>query len=681
MSNKKNNSKQGFVNNDNDNFAEDSKVKKTKKTVNNDHAQSVNNSFKDANKEHFNFDVEVGKILQLMINSLYTNKDVALRELISNASDACDKMRYLGAQNSQLQVDDLKISIAINKEEKLLIITDNGIGMNRNDLLENLGTIARSGTETFVKSLTGDKQKDVQLIGQFGVGFYSSFMIANKVEVISRKFNEEQIWHWQSSGDQHFELKEYNSLSDAEKLTSNTRIILHLKDDAHDFLDRFHIKHVVQTYCDHINFQIEFVPENTDNGAKAETLNSASALWKKNKDEISAEQYQVFYKHIAHLPGDPFMTIHSNVEGLLSYTNLLFIPSIKPFDLFHPDRKSCVKLYVKKVFISEELSLVPACMRFLRGLIDSDDLPLNISRETLQHSAVLDKIRKSVVNKVLAELKKKARDEEEEYLKFWNNFGAVLKEGLCESSEFREKILEICRFYSSKSPDKLININEYLERVRAGQDRIYFLTGESIEKIKASPQLEIFLQKDIEVLYLCDAVDEFWVTVMLPFKDKEFQSINRHDVDIENIDKTAEDKKDSDDKNDNEEPIDATDSKFDGLINFIKEILGDKVDKVRISKKLTGSPVCLAVGSNSMDIRLERYLLEQKQINSASAKILEINANNSIIKKLQEDYICEDKKNHNSDIVRTLFDLACIIEDEPIKDTADFSRRIQKALQ
>jgi molecular chaperone HtpG len=643
-----------------------------------DHKSNKKGDRKVDKKQVFDFDVEVGKILQLMINSLYTNKDVALRELIANGSDACDKMRYLASQNSDLSADELKLTITTNKKEKLLIITDNGIGMNREDLLQNLGTIAKSGTESFVKSLTGDKQKDVQLIGQFGVGFYSSFMIANQVEVISKKFDETKFWHWQSKGDQHFELNEYHP-NDQEKNSFNTKIILHLKDDASDFLDRFHIKHVVQTYCDHINFKIDFIPENNEEGAKIETLNSASALWKKNRDEITNEQYQAFYKHIAHLPGDPFMTIHSNVEGMLSYTNLLFIPSIKPFDLFHPDRKSCVKLYVKKVFISEELSLVPACMRFLRGLIDSDDLPLNISRETLQHSAVLDKIRKSVVNKVLAELKKKSRDSEEEYLKFWNNFGAVLKEGLCESTDFREKILEICRFNSSKSPDKLISIQEYIDRMRIGQDRIYFLTGESIEKIKASPQLEVFLQKDIEVLYLCDAVDEFWVTVMMPYKEKEFQSINRHDVDLEKIDKNPDELKNDEEKND--EIKDATDSKFDELLNFIKETLGDKIEKVRISKKLTGSPVCLGVGAGSMDIRLERYLLEQKQINSASAKILEININNPIIKKLQAEFKLEENKDHNCDIVRTLFDLACIIEDEPIKDSADFSRRIQKILQ
>jgi molecular chaperone HtpG len=341
-----------------------------------------------------------------------------------------------------------------------------------------------------------------------------------------------------------------------------------------------------------------------------------------------------------------------------------------------------VKLYVKKVFISEELGLVPSCMRFLRGLIDSDDLALNISRETLQHSAVLDKIRKSVVNKVLSELKKKSKESEEEYLKFWNNFGAVLKEGLCEASDFREKILEICRFNSSKSPDQLISIAQYLDRIKIGQDKIYFLTGESVDKIKSSPQLEIFLQKDIEVLFLCDAVDEFWVTVMMPYQDKEFQSINRHDVNLEDIDKTQEQKKDQEIENNDQEKVkDATDSKYDELLAFFKEALQDKVETVRISKKLTGSPVCLAVGSNSMDIRLERFLLEQKQINSATAKILEINPNNPIIQKLHQEFKVEDKKIQNIDTIKTLFDLACIIEDEPIKDSADFSKRIQKILQ
>jgi len=614
-----------------------------------------------------------------MINSLYANKDVALRELISNASDACDKMRYLIAQNSEIADDELKITITTNKEKKQLIIVDNGIGMNQEDLIENLGTIAKSGTENFIKSLTGDKQKDVQLIGQFGVGFYSCFMIAKSVEVITRKYNEDKTWNWQSEGSAQFSINE----SEEKIATRGTKIILHLKDDATDFFDRFHIKHVVQTYSDHINFKIDFIPENIEAGAKIETLNSASALWKKPKDQISQEQYQAFYKHISHLPGEPYLTLHNNVEGAVSYTNLLFIPSSKPFDLFHPDRKTSVKLYVKRVFISEDLSLVPACMRFLRGLIDSDDLPLNISRETLQHSVVIDKIRKNVVNKVLSELKKKANDDEEKYLEFWNNFGAVLKEGLCESSEFREKILEICRFYSSKSPDKYITLAQYLERAKPNQDKIYFLTGETVEKIKSSPQLEIFLQKDVEVLYLIDAVDEFWVTVALPYKDKELQSINRHDVDLENIDKKAEEKNADDEnesKNDQDEK-DVSNSQFSGLLDFIKNILGDKIQEARISKKLTDSPVCLAVDSKAMDIRLERYLLEQKQLNSASAKIFEINPNNKIIKKLNKNYQNDDGKNDAKDSIQTLFDLACIIEDEPIKDAKDFSRRLQKLMK
>jgi len=614
-----------------------------------------------------------------MINSLYANKDVALRELISNASDACDKMRYLIAQNSEIADDELKITITTNKEKKQLIIVDNGIGMNQEDLIENLGTIAKSGTENFIKSLTGDKQKDVQLIGQFGVGFYSCFMIAKSVEVITKKYNEDKTWHWQSEGSAQFSINE----SEEKIATRGTKIILHLKDDATDFFDRFHIKHVVQTYSDHINFKIDFIPENIEAGAKIETLNSASALWKKPKDQISHEQYQAFYKHISHLPGEPYLTLHNNVEGAVSYTNLLFIPSSKPFDLFHPDRKTSVKLYVKRVFISEDLSLVPACMRFLRGLIDSDDLPLNISRETLQHSVVIDKIRKNVVNKVLSELKKKANDNEEKYLEFWNNFGAVLKEGLCESSEFREKILEICRFYSSNSPDKYITLAQYLERAKPNQDKIYFLTGESVEKIKSSPQLEIFLKKDVEVLYLIDAVDEFWVTVALPYKDKELQSINRHEVDLENIDKKSEEKNvhEEDESSKDDESKEITNSKYQGLLDFIKNILGDKIKEAQISKKLTDSPVCLAVDSRAMDIRLERYLLEQKQLNSASAKIFEINPNNKIIKKLNKNYQNDDLKDEVKDSIKTLFDLACIIEDEPIANAKDFSKRLQKLMK
>lgn len=582
--------------------------------------------------------------------------------------DVCDKLRYLAAQNSDIlnENEELKIQISVDKKAKILTISDNGIGMNEEDLVQNLGTIAKSGTENFVKSLSGDTKKDVQLIGQFGVGFYSAFMIAHKVEVISKKFDSDKSYKWISQGEGSF------SVEAAEEKHRGTKIILHLKEDAGDFVDRFHIKHVVQTYSDHIGINVEFVAED----GKVEVLNSASAIWTKSKDEISKEQYNSFYKHIAHLPGEPFMTIHNRAEGVVEYINLLFVPDMKPFDLFHPDRKSRVKLYVKKVFISEDLDLVPAWLRFMRGLVDSQDLPLNISRETLQHNLVIEKIKKSIVKKVLSELKKKASDDEEGYIKFWNNFGAVVKEGLCDSHEFKDKILEIARFYSSKSPDKLISLAEYLDRAKPGQDKIYYLTGETIEKIKSSPQLEGFIAKDIEVLLLTDAVDDFWVTVTNSYKEKEFQSITRSDIDLEKI---GEEKKDEDDEENKKEET-VKDEKLVSLREKFREVLGDKIKDVRISKKLSQSPVCLAVDANAMDIRMERYLLEQKQILSSSAKILEINPDHPIIKSLDNNLNDESKKSRSESIIKTLFDQACIIEGEPIDDPKDFSVRLNELI-
>lgn len=627
-------------------------------------------NFMSNSQNNFSFDVEVGKILNLMINSLYANKDVALRELVSNASDACDKLRYLATQKPNLLSEELKINITTNKSQNLLVISDNGIGMNKQDLINNLGTIARSGTENFLQNIAKSTNNDekLQLIGQFGVGFYASFMIANKVEVLSRKAEESELWLWQSEGNNSFSIDlAENNLFDSP---SGTKIILHLKEEAKEFLDRFHIKNIIQTYSDHINFPICLIPENTTDGATIETLNSASALWKKPSKEITQEQYQNFYKHISHLPGEPFLTLHNTVEGTLSYTNLLFIPGSKPFDLFHPDRKTSLKLYVKKVFISENLNLVPAYLRFLKGLVDSDDLPLNISRETLQHNAVLDKIKKSLISKVLSELKKVANNTPEKYQEFWQNFGAVLKEGLCEPSEFREKILETCLFYTSKSTTTPVSLATYLGRMPENQKQIFFLTGENIAKIQSSPQLEIFQKKDIEVLFLTDAVDEFWVTVATTYQEKEFQSINRTDINLDEIkNETTQDQKESNT---------SAPENQQQLLDFFKNCLQDKVKEVRVSKKLTNSPVCLAVDAYGMDIRLERFLLEQKQLNSASAKILEINLNNKIIQKIANNF--QQNPTEASDTVKTLFDLACVVEDEPLKDAYDFSQRIQSLL-
>ncbi|MFT6077073.1 MAG: molecular chaperone HtpG [Rickettsiales bacterium] len=619
-------------------------------------------------QKNYEFDVEVGKILNLMIGSLYTNKDVALRELISNAADACDKLRYLSVQDSTiLQDEELKITIEVDKKNNQLIITDNGLGMNRDDLKNNLGTIAKSGTENFIKSLSGDSKKDVQLIGQFGVGFYSAFMIADEVEVISKKYDADKAYSWKSKGDGGF------SIADSEEKNRGTKIILSLKEGEKEFLDRFHIKHIVQTYSDHIDVKIEFKPE----VGNVEALNSASALWTKQASEITPEQYNNFFKSSSHLAGEPFMILHNKAEGVVEYTNLLFVPSSKPFDLFHPDRKGRVKLYVKKVFISEDLDLVPAWMRFLRGLVDSQDLPLNISRETLQHNPILAKIKNSLIRKVLSDLKKKAINSEEEYVKFWNNFGAVLKEGLCESHEFKDKILEISRFYSSKSPDKLISLAEYFDRAKVGQDKIYYVTGESVEKIKASPSLEAFAAQDVEVLFLIDPVDDFWVTNTHAYKEKEFQSTNRSDIDLQNIGK---EKKDDDEDETKDDIKDVTNSELGGLVAKIKEVLSENVKDVKISKKLDSSPVCLSVDSASMDIRMERYLVEQKQLASGSAKILEINPNHKIIKSLNEKLADSANDLQISDSIRTLFDQACIIEGEPVLDIKDFSRRINSLM-
>ncbi|MFT6332079.1 MAG: molecular chaperone HtpG [Lentimonas sp.] len=621
-------------------------------------------------QKNYEFDVEVGKVLNLMIGSLYTNKDVALRELVSNAADACDKLRYLAVQDSTiLQEDDLKITITTDKKNRQLIITDNGLGMSRDDLKNNLGTIAKSGTENFIKSLTGDSKKDVQLIGQFGVGFYSAFMIADEVEVISKKFDSKKAYNWTSKGDGGF------SIADSDSENRGTKIILHLKEGEDDFLDRFRIKNVIQTYSDHIDIKIDFIPEDDDNSKEVETLNSASAIWTKPAKDISAEQYENFYKHISHLPDKPFLTLHNKVEGIIEYTNLLFLPSMKPFDLFHPDRKGRIKLYVKKVFISEDLELVPAWLRFLRGVVDSQDLPLNISRETLQHNLVLAKIKNAVIKKVLSELKKKANKDEAGYIKFWENFGAVLKEGLCESHEFKDPILEICRFQTSKSEGKLISLAEYLDRTKNGQDKIYYLTGENVEKITANPSLEAFDSKGVEVLFLTDTVDDFWVTTTNTYQGKEFNSITRSDIDLNTIDK---DKKEGEE--DKEEVKDVTNSDLDGLIAKFKAVLGDKVKDVKISKKLDSSPVCLSAGAGSMDIRMERYLMEQKQIMATSAKILELNPNHAIVKSLNEKLADSKADLEIQDSIKTLFDQACIVEGEPVLDIKDFSRRINSLM-
>jgi len=615
-------------------------------------------------REKKKFDSEVGKVLNLMIHSLYTDKEIFMRELISNSSDACDKIRYLSQIDSALVKGDaeFKITVQVDKDAKTITVRDNGVGMNRDDLNENLGTIAKSGTQSFLDKLSGDSKKDSQLIGQFGVGFYASFMVADEITVTSRKAGEDKVYTWHSDGQGEY------TISDTDReFTRGTEVVLHIKPEEDSFIDHFRLKHIVKSYSDHISIPIYF----TDADGVENQVNSASALWTRPKSEISEDQYKEFYKSVSHAVDDPWMTMHNRNEGVVEFTNLLFIPSSKTFDLFHPDRKCRVKLYIKKVFIADEsVDIVPQYLRFLRGVVDSEDLPLNISRQTLQHNAALEKIKKSITKRVLSELKKKKESNFEEYLLFWSNFGGALKEGLCEVTSEHEKLLEVCVFRSALH-DKMISLDNYIENCGDENKTIYYLSGDDPEKLRNNPQIEGFLDKGIDVLLFTDTVDDFWVNVNGRYKDVEIKSVTRSDIDLDNKETT---KKDKDNKKDDK-------ADYEALVNYFKNSLGTLVKDVKISKKLTSSPACLAVGDGSMDIRMERYLIEQKQLAGASAKILEINPNHKIVMKIGSEVGEKSKDEENKQLVHLLYDQACIIEGEPVLDAGAFSKRLNILLE
>jgi molecular chaperone HtpG len=608
-----------------------------------------------ANTEVRKFDAEVGKVLNLMINSLYTNKDIFLRELISNASDACDKLRYEANKQPDLLKDsNLKITLTLNQENKELIIRDNGIGMSKQELIENLGTIARSGTQGFLEQLTGDKTKDVQMIGQFGVGFYSSFMIAEEVIVKSSKAGEKETWVWLSKGTGEFTVTKSD-----ESMPSGTEIRLKLKEGEEIYVDKFRIQHIINTYSDHISIPIELVEKD-----KTETINSSSALWTKSKSEINKDEYKAFYKKISSSGDTPWVILHNKNEGVVEYTNLLFIPSVRTFDLFHPDRRRRIKLYIKRVFINDEgVDIIPPYLRFLRGIIDSEDLPLNISRESLQHNNVLQKIKKSIVKRVLSELASKLKDDREAYVKFWNNFGPALKEGLCENLDNKDDLLNICLFKSLKS-NKFITLDEYIATMQKDQDSIYYISGEDEERLRTHPQLEGFINKGLDVLLFTDSVDDFWVNVNHQYKEKMIKSVSRADINLEKTDDNKEKKDDSKESNKTT------------LTDYCKKTLGSLVQDVRISKKLTESPACLAVAEGAMDIRMERFLRDQNQLHSSTAKILEINANHKIVEFIAEKVSADKADASTETLVKMLFDQACVIEGEPVSDSAGFVKRL-----
>lgn len=616
-------------------------------------------------QQTYSFEAETSKVLRLMIHSLYTNKDIFLRELISNASDACDKLRYNALTEPALLGDDgeLRISIRVSAKDKTVTVSDNGIGMNREDLIANLGTIARSGTQDFLEQLADQKEKDVSLIGQFGVGFYSSYMVADKVDVVSRKAGEAEAWKWSSDGNGEFTVTQE---SDAARGTS---ITLHLRDDAAEYLDRFRLQHIIKTYSDHIGFPISL----SDDEAKPFVVNEASALWVRPKNSISQEQYQEFYHHVAHSPDTPWLSMHNVVEGKVSYINLLFIPSLKPFDLFHPERRRRVKLYVKRVFITDEnVDVIPHYLRFLRGIIDSEDLPLNISRETLQKNPQLLQIKDSITTKVLGELKKKAEKDPEGYAAFWQNFGAVLKEGLCEPVTPREKILDVCRFHST-SGEALVSLDDYISRMKEGQEDIYYLTGDSLETLKKSPLLEGFTSRQVEVLLLTDHVDDFWVNAVPDVKGKPLKSITRSNIDLGNLPDTQDNKEKT--------SIDAKPEDVSGLLAYLKTLYGDEIKDVRTTTKLIETPACLAVDEHEMDFRMERFLMEHNQLPKRSAKIFEINARHPLVLKLSSMVSQPTVKDSLEDAAWLLLDQAKIAEGEAVSDPASFARRLSRFMQ
>lgn len=607
-------------------------------------------------KNTFSFQTEVGQLLDIVASSLYSNREVFLRELVSNASDACDKLRYAALTNAGLAKgsEDLAITLEIDSKAKTLSIADNGIGMNHDDLLETLGTIAKSGTGAFLEALKAEEKDQVGLIGQFGVGFYSAFMVAERVDVLTRKAGEEEAWLWSSDGKGEF------TIEPGTRETSGTTVILHMKKDAKEFLEDARIRHIIKTYSDHIGFPVKLGED---------SLNEAAALWTRPAKDISDEQYTEFYRHASHAFDEPWHVMHNRVEGAVNHTTLLFVPSSPPYDLFDAVRKSHVKLYVNRVFISDTTKdLIPTYLRFLRGIVDSEDLSLNVSREMLQSDPVLARIKTSITKKVLSELNKKATKKPEEYAVFWRNFGAVMKEGLVEDEALRDRILELCRFSSTQGGD-LTSLADYVSRLKDGQEAIYYITGDDRDKLAQSPHLEGFKAKGIEVLLLSDPVDEFWLQHVTEFDGKALKSITRGAADLDKIGSDEEADKEDDDKKSED---------LGALIASIKLELGDAVTDVRPSKRLTDSPVCLVAEEGGMDINLERMLMRSGQLKNSRPRVLELNPTHKIITKLAERARAYDAGSDDLliDAAHLLFDQARIVEGEDPRDPAEFARRL-----
>lgn len=656
----------------------------------------------------YEFSADIAEVFNIVTANVYQNHEVFLRELISNSSDACEKLFLEAGKNSEktgiINRADLKIQITIDKKNKKLIIADNGIGMNHDDLINNLGTIASSGTKKFFKEKFDGKKSESNLIGQFGIGFYSAFLVADEVTIRTKKIDCDKVFEWVSKGVSGFEISELKNEAENDSLwiyefdglnsrKHGTEIILSIKESEDQYLFTHRIKHLVETYSKNISFDIilKEIKEEIKEGEeqKSEILNEEKAIWIKNKNEITQEEYNKFFSKIAGVWSDePWDIMHSKVEGETNYTYLFFIPKSTPFNFADPDRKTSIKLHVNKVFVTEDALVIPRYLRFIKGIVDSYDLPLNVSRETVQQSFLIQKMNNYLTKKIISELKFLMNNDEkkEEYKTiFWPNFGAILKEGLCEplNTEARENILDVCLFSSSKRPDSLISLKDYIGAMPENQKEIFYLTGNNISEMISDPQLEGFLEKGIEVLLLSDGVDDFWTNVVLEYKDKKFKSISMTDIDLSFIsgEKKEEDKKENDES---ENQISDEDK---NLIGFFKDILGEAVKDVVISKKLSSSPACLGISDGGMNMKMERFLLDQKQIHSKSAKILEINKDHSLISKISHklkeadsEYDKNELKTEFSEKIWNLFDFVSIIQGEDLFDSKAFSKRASRIL-
>lgn len=605
------------------------------------------------------FQAEVSELLHLMVHSVYSETDIFLRELISNASDACDKLRYEAIANPALlgEGDALKIRIIPNKAAKTLTIADNGIGMERQELIDHLGTIARSGTKAFVSKLKEAKD-GLGLIGQFGVGFYSAFMVAEKIVVISRRAGESDVWTWSSQGGSGFEIARASD-EEAARVTRGTEIVLHLKDDAKKYLESYEIERIVTAYSDNILFPIELVPEE----GEPRQINSASALWQRSKSELTADDYKKAYQQIASAFDDPAMTLHYRAEGRYSYAVLLFAPSAKPFDLFEPNRKGRVKLYVRRVFITDDADLLPGYLRFIRGVVDSEDLPLNISREMLQNNPQLAQIRKAVATRVVSELESLAEKDPDNFAKIWDAFGPVLKEGIYEDFERREKLLALSRFTTTAGEKR--SLKQVIADFKPNQTEIYYLVGDSIERLKSNPRLEAATARGIEVLLLSDPVDAFWTSMPSEFDGKPLKSLSQGDLNLDLIPRI-------DDKDEPEKDEPAADEA--ATIAVIKAALGERVSDVKASTRLTSSASCLVADSQGPSRELERILAQQNR-GMKTRPILEINLRHPLVTAVTR---AQAGSTVVDDLSLLLLEQAQILDGELPEDPAAFAARLNR---